>query len=125
MTRQLRYPVTPEWAERVREALTRDGRGGMSKLAETLGIHRSELSEVLACHRETSDQVEAIHAYFGWAPPLPPTAALDAGDTLNGYMRLERAERDLLDTAYQVLRGVQGEQAKRALVELLRLCRSY
>lgn len=125
MTEPLRYPVTKEWIERVRQVLEQKGRGASAKMADELGITRAVLSELLAGEYDTSPHVEAIHRYFGWSPPLPPTAALDAGTGINGYMRLSAADRRLADTAVEVLLGVKGEQAKRALVELLGLCRSY
>lgn len=125
MTEPLRYPITKEWCERVRQALEAKGRGAMSRLCDELGIPTPTLSELLTGAPETSPHVEAIHAYLGWSPPLPPTAALDAGETVNGYMRMSADEKRLMDAAYEVVRGFKGEQAKRALVELLRLCRSY
>lgn len=121
----LRYPITKEWRERVREKLDTQGRGSHFRLCEEIGISKSVLSQMLNGELDTSPHVEAIHAYFGWSPPLPPTAALDSGETVNAYMRMTPEQRMLMDTASSVLRGVQGEQAKRALVELLRLCRSY
>jgi hypothetical protein len=119
----LRYPVTADWSERVRAALKEHG--AMARLAEHLRVPRSEVSEMLAGNRATSDLVAPIHAYLGWPPPLPPTAVLDAGEGFAAMGSLPKNERVLLETAASVLRGVHGDQAKRALMELLQLCRSY
>jgi hypothetical protein len=119
----LRFPVTSDWCERVRASLR--GRGAMAKLADHVKLSRSQLSELLAGRYDTSDMVAPIHAYLGWPPPLSPTQALDAGDAVTGYASMPATHRTLIDTAVSVLRGVQGEQAKRALTELLQLCRSY
>ena len=123
MSEALRYPVTADWCDRVRVALK--ARGAMAKLSVHLKLPRSQLSELLAGAYATSDLVGPIHAYLGWPEPLPPTAILDAGDTFTGFATLPAKERELAAIAIGALRGFHGEQAKRAVAELLQLCRSY
>lgn len=116
----LPYPVTREWCERVREALEAKGRGSQSRLAEFLGVSTSRLAETLQCKYETSDLVAPIHEFFGWVPPLPPTASLDAGVLIHGYERMTKQQREFLDEAAAILEGKSGDQARKALVEMLK-----
>jgi hypothetical protein len=116
----LPYPVTKEWCERVREALDARGRGTQARLAEHLKVSTGMLAEVLKGKYQTSDLVQPIHEFFGWAPPLPPTASLDAGELVHGYQRMTKAQRAFLDHAREVLEGASGDQAKKTLEEMLK-----
>jgi hypothetical protein len=120
---RLPYPVTPEWCERVHDALSAKGRGAQARLAEHLKVSTGQLSEVLACKYQTSDLVEPIHEFLGWAPPLPPTASLDAGELLHGYERMSKSQREFLEEARALLEGASGEQARKALMEMLKAFR--
>jgi hypothetical protein len=117
----LPFPVTNEWRERVKEALKERGRGAQARLAEELGVSTGMLSEILKVDgpAKTSDLVEGIHKFLGWAPPLAPTATLDAGELLHGYERMTKAQRAFLDEARAVLEGESGDAARAALIAML------
>ena len=119
----LPYPVTPEWCGRVRDALTTKGRGSQSRLAEFLKVSTSKLAETLDGKYQTSDLVEPIHKFFGWEAPLPPTASLDAGEIIHTTARLTQAQRDLIEEAIAIVDGKSGEQARRALQEMIKAFR--
>ena len=119
----LPYPVTPEWCERVHEALEKKGRGSQARLAEYLKVTTGHLSEILGGKYQTSDLVEPIHEFFDWAPPLPPTASLDAGELLHGFERMSKSQREFLDEARALLEGASGDQARKALMEMLKAFR--
>lgn len=127
----LPYPVTGEWCDRVREALITTAkradlpeRGGMSKLREYLGVSSGHLSDVLGGKYKTSPLVVPIHQFFGWEPPLPPTASLDAGELVHGYLRMNASQRTMLDEALSILQGSSGEEAKATLSQMLKFMKS-
>ena len=126
----LSYPVTPEWSERVRDQLTKSGRGAQAKLLRYLAedkrlkVSSSILAETLNGGRQTSELVEPIHRYFGWEPPLPPTAALDAGEVIHGITRLTKAQRTEILAMIDVVEGKSGPQAQKTLQEMMKLFKS-
>lgn len=113
----------------MRAAVDKMPRGAYTRLAEFLGpkvgrkVSTGHLSDTLSCKYDTSDLVEPIHEFLGWSPPLPPTASLDAGELVHGYRRMTKAQREFLDMAREVLEGEDGEQAQRALTEMLKVFR--
>ncbi len=122
----LPYPVTAEWRGQVRAALDDRPRGEQERLREYIvsrGLKCSsgELADLLSGKAQTSVFVEPVHEYLKWSPPLPPTASVDAGETIYGYLRMTQAQRDLLDRAADVLKGESGDQARVALAEMLKL----
>lgn len=119
----LPYPVTKDWCDRVSEELKRRPRGAQTRLAEYLKISTGALADVLACRQKTSDLVEPIHEFFGWEPPLPPTASLDAGELIHGYTRMNKAQRAMLDRAAELLNGKSGDDARKLLEQLLKTFR--
>jgi hypothetical protein len=123
----LSYPVTGDWCARVKEALIATakkaglpGRGAMSKLREHLDVSSGHLSDVLSGKYKTSPLVGPIHEFFGWELPLPPTASLDAGEIVHGYLRMSGAQRKMLDEAMDILQGASGEEAKATLSQMLK-----
>lgn len=120
----LSYPVTPDWCDRVHAELERRGRGSQSRLAEFLDVSTSLLAEHIGGKYQTSDLVEGIHEYFGWVPPLPPTASLDAGELIHIRERLTPAQAQMLDTAAGILDGKSGDQVRVALIEMLKAFRA-
>lgn len=125
----LPYPVTKDWCERVRDTLDLMPRGTYTRLAEFLRtkmgtkIATGHLSDVLNGKYQTSDLVEPIHEFLGWSAPIPPTAALDAGEIVHGYQRLTQPQREMLADAMETLQGASGEHARRALMEMLKAFR--
>lgn len=120
----LSYPVTKEWCERVQEALAVKGRGAQAALAKYLKVSSSQLAETLTGKRQTSELVEPIHVYLGWEPPLPPTASLDAGEAIHQVTRMSKNQREFVDDAIAIISGQSGEQAKKALQEMLKAFRA-
>lgn len=123
----LPYPVTPEWRDRVKEALVQTAkkaglpeRGAMSRLRDHLKVSSGHLSDVLNGKYQTSPLVGPIHEFFGWEAPLPPTASLDAGELVHGYLRMNQAQRTMLDEAMEILQGASGEEAKATLSQMLK-----
>lgn len=126
----LPYPVTKDWCSRVRDTLDMMPRGAYTRLSEYLRkrldhkVTSGHLSDVLNGKYQTSDLVGPIHEFLGWSPPLPPTASLDAGELVHGYQRLTAAQREFLDQALETLQGESGDQARKALMEMLKVFRA-
>lgn len=77
-------PVTPEWQQRVLDALARSPRGEHARLAEAIDCSTGTLTELLSPSREDrpserrySKYVEPINRYFRWPSmmPLSPDSA--------------------------------------------------
>jgi len=123
----LTWPVEPDWCQRVREALDAMPRGARSRLAEFLtrktkrNISTGHLTDVLKGKYDTTDLMEPIHEFLEWSPPMPPTASLDAGELVHIRQRLTGAQAKFLERAAETLDGQYGEQARRSLMEMLKL----
>ena len=123
----LAHPITPEWRQRVRDRLTK--RGDQARLCEYiekrgLTCSSGQLADLLSGKYQTSDYVEPIHEFFQWPAPLPPLAAIDAGEIAHGYLRMTKEQRQMLETAERTLQNASGDEAKDALAAMLRMLRA-
>lgn len=120
----LSHPITKEWRADVRAELDKRGRGSQARLAEFVNkrgikISTGHLADILKGEYDTSDIVEPVHEFFGWAPPLPPTASRDASELVHGWMRLTPEQRAKIISGAQKVGELSGDQARDLLAQLL------
>lgn len=126
----LPHPITRDWIERVREELGNRGRGAQERLREYIesnGVACSsgKLTDILSyddkgkVEYKTSEIVELVHEHFGWRPPLPPTASIDAGEIAHLGARMTAEERVLIERAARAVTGKSADEAKQILETLL------
>ncbi len=98
----------------------------MRRYIQSKGIKCStgELSEVLNGNAHTSVFVGPIHEFLGWAPPIAPTAARDAGEVIHLLERATPEQRALIDRAAEAIVGQSGEDAAAAIAALIRMTAS-
>ena len=122
----LPHPVEKNWLRDVRSIIESKPRGYQERMREYIesrGIKCSsgELSEVLAGKASTSVFVGPIHEFLEWAPPIPPTVSRDAGEVIHNLLRATPEQRAFIDQAAEAIVGKSGEEAKQALVAMLKI----